>query len=286
MSQPPLAELRPLLRGLNALLIGLPLALVVCIPGAVGDWIRLFIIVLLDGTVPPAVWLLGLLPVLGAVGLLVVGVWQMARFQPDDADWQRDLFHSRLFVLLCLGLAPFLYWAEAGTSVPGGEIVLRLNVLVFTVGAFVYLIHLNLLLRRLARLLPNVVLQADTRIFAKLNPLLLLLVLALVAFYQAIDGLFVAEGRLKMVMDAVNAQGGRMVILLMLPSVATTLSMIWKARQTALRVIFEPGAFDDEAILAAADGGREDLEDAAGDKINSPADTSCPADAARSPDPE
>ena len=190
MTHVPSTELRPLLRGLNALLVGLPLALLVCVPGAVGDWIRLFVIVMLEGNELPGMWLLALLPSIVAIGLLVVAVWQFERFRPDGKEWQADLYHSRLFVLVCLGLAPFLQWAEVKPGVPpGGEFVFRLNVILFTFAAFVFLLHLNLLLRRLATLLPNEVLRADTRIFAKLNPILLLLVLGVGVIYLVVSKL-------------------------------------------------------------------------------------------------
>ena len=88
MTYVPSTELRPLLRGLNALLVGLPLALLVCVPGAVGDWIRLFVIVLLEGNALPGMWVLALLPSLFAIGLLVVAVWQLGRFRTDVKEWQ------------------------------------------------------------------------------------------------------------------------------------------------------------------------------------------------------
>ena len=133
MTHVPSTELRPLLRGLNALLVGLPLALLVCVPGAVGDWIRLFVIVLLEGNALPGMWVLALLPSFFAIGLLVVAVWQLGRFRTDVKEWQADLYHSRLFVLVCLGLSPFLQWAEVESGIPpGGMFVFRLNVILFT----------------------------------------------------------------------------------------------------------------------------------------------------------
>ncbi len=285
MTHVPSTELRPLLRGLNALLVGLPLALLVCVPGAVGDWIRLFVIVLLEGNALPGMWVLALLPSLFAIGLLAVAVWQLGRFRTDVKEWQADLYHSRLFVLVCLGLAPFLQWAEVeSVGLLGGEFVFSLNVILFTLAAFVFLLHLNLLLRRLATLLPNEVLQADTRIFAKLNPMLLLLVLAVVGVYLLASMLEPANQRFKQIMEAINAQSGRLLILLVLPSLATTLSMVWKSRQTALRMIFEPEILNEPppAPLAVEEESSEGEEK----PVSSPADTSYPADAAHSPDRE
>ena len=283
MTHVPFNELRPLLRGLNALLVGLPLALLVCVPGAVGDWIRLFVIVMLEGNELPGMWLLALLPSLVAIGMLVVAVWQIGRFRPDVEEWQADLYHSRLFVLVCLGLAPFLQWAEVKSGVPpGGEFVFRLNVILFTFAAFIFLLHLNLLLRRLATLLPNEVLQADTRIFAKLNPILLLLVLGVVVIYLLIYKLEPTGYRFKRILEAVNVQSGRLLLLLILPSLATTLSMIWKSRQTVLHMLFEPGFYNASSHpLLPAEDASDEVE-----SIGSAGDTNYPADAARSPDRE
>ena len=285
MNPAPSTELRPLLRGLNALLVGLPLALLVCVPGAVGDWIRLFVIVLLEGNALPGMWVLALLPSLFSIGLLVVAVWQLGQFRAGEKEWQSDLYHSRLFVLVCLGLSPFLQWAEVESGIPsGGMFVFRLNVILFTLAAFVFLLHLNLLLRRLATLLPNEVLQADTRIFAKLNPMLLLLVLAVVGIYFLASMLGPVNQRFRQIMEAIDAQSGRLLILLVLPSLATTLSMIWKSRQTALRMIFEPEIISEPPPSPL--GVEEKTSEAGEEPVSSPADTSYPADAARSPDRE
>ena len=285
MPNVPSAELRPLLRGLNALLVGLTLALLVCVPGAVGDWIRLFVIVLLEGNALPGMWVFALLPSLFAIGLLVVAVWQLGQFRVDVKEWQSDLYHSRLFILVCLGLSPFLQWSEVESGIPpGGMFVFHLNVILFPLAAFVFLLHLNLLLRRLATLLPNEVLQADTRIFAKLNPMLLLLVLIVVGIYLLASMLQPTNQRFKQIMEAIDGQSGRLLILLVLPSLATTLSMVWKSRQTALRMIFEPETFSEPppTSLAAEEKSSKGEEES----VSLPADTSYPADAAHSPDRE
>ena len=162
--------------------------------------------------------------------------------------------------------------------------VFRLNVILFTLAAFVFLLHLNLLLRRLATLLPNKVLQADTRIFAKLNPMLLLLVLAVVGIYLLASMLEPASQRFKQIMEAINAQSGRLLLLLVLPSLATTLSMVWKSRQTALRMIFEPEILSEPPPTPLTV--EEESSEGEEKPVSSPGDTSYPADAARSPDRE
>lgn len=278
MPHVPSSELRPLLRGLNALLVGLPMALLVCVPGAVGDWIRLFVIVLLEGNALPGMWVLALFPSLFAIGLLFIAILQLGKFRADVKKWQSDLYHSRLFVLVCLGLSPFLQWAEVESGISSeGILIFRLNMILFTLAAFVFLLHLNLLLRRLATLLPNEILRADTRIFAKFNPILLLLVLSVVGIYLLASMLDPANQRFKQIMEAINDQSGRLLILLVLPSVATTLSMVWKSRQTALRMIFEPETFSEPPPTPLA---------AKEESVSSPTDTSYPADAAHSLDRE
>jgi hypothetical protein len=115
--------------------------------------------------------------------------------------------------------------------------------------------------------------------------MLLLLVLAVVGIYLLASMLVEpANQRFKQIMEAIDGQSGRLLILLVLPSLATTLSMIWKSRQTALRMIFEPEIFSEPtpAPLVVEEKTSEGEEE----PVSSPADTSYPADAARSPDRE
>src|SRR5262245_11374146 len=89
-----LRSLRRLVRGISMIFWSLPLALLVCVEGAVSDWLR------------P----LGALPPLVATGMLFYGLCEAAHFQPRERVWQAALERTRLIALLNLGLSPFIFF--------------------------------------------------------------------------------------------------------------------------------------------------------------------------------
>ena len=89
-----LGALGRLARGLSALFWGLPLALVVCVQSAKGDWFRPL------GVVPPLV----------ATGFLYYALTLLGGFQPQERVWRAALERAKIFALINLGASPFLYW--------------------------------------------------------------------------------------------------------------------------------------------------------------------------------
>ena len=89
-----LRSLGQLARGLSALFWGLPATLIICAETARASLLK------------P----LGILPALGATGLLLYGLWQMGRFQKQERPWRNALDRAKLLGLVNFGLCPFLYW--------------------------------------------------------------------------------------------------------------------------------------------------------------------------------
>ena len=118
-----LVSLRHLLRGLSAVFWGLPLALLACIPSEITIILR------------P----LNILPAVIVTGLLLLGVFEMSRFRPQERAWQHSLDRARVFALLNFGLSPFIYFCSRMPN----ELYYRQMIWVMGVWAF-YLVLLVL----------------------------------------------------------------------------------------------------------------------------------------------
>src|SRR5262245_18172256 len=97
-----LRSLARLVRGLSALFWGLPAALLLGATTGRAESLGIF----------------GLLPIVLALALLLYGLGQMTRFQPQERPWRNALDRARLLALVNLGLCPFLYWRYHQPSQP------------------------------------------------------------------------------------------------------------------------------------------------------------------------
>src|SRR5436309_11336719 len=88
-----LTSLGRLVRGLSALFWGLPLALVVCVQTAKGEWFDKF----------------GIIPPVAVTGLLLYAVGLLSSFQKQERVWGAALDRAKIFGLINLGFSPFLY---------------------------------------------------------------------------------------------------------------------------------------------------------------------------------
>ena len=285
----PTPEARTLLRATAALLFGLPLALLMAVPGAMSQWFHMFFILVVQDLVTRGFWLLDMLPTLGSMALLGYGVFGLGRINRDDPAWQSSVFHTRLTAILLCGMAPYLMWRD---WIPHEDVFL-FGAQTFAFVACVFVIQLNFILYRLARSLPNPVLESDTRMFSRLNLAMLMFILLLVVGYLAASRMqwFTTPGLLANLIETIDHQGSLLLTLLMLPSVATTLSMIWKTRQTVMTMVFDPSSLPpspvvDEELIADEDEEGDEVEEEEDDPVSVPIDTNYPADAARAPDPE
>ena len=230
-----LSSLGRLVRGLSALFWGLPIALVVCVQAAKGEWLR------------P----LGIFPPLLATGLLCYGVDLLGHFQKQERIWRSALDRTRLFALINFGLSPFLYWWNRIPSQPFYNTMIDL----MTVTALMFLLALNPMLHRLAAMLPDETLRAETKLFSALNRWLLYGIVGVLALYfvavrfnpmfleQALESalrilsLPPSGGPLLILID----RGGLWIILfLVLLPVATTMALIWKIKEVILASVFGP----------------------------------------------
>jgi len=222
-----LRSLGRLVRGLSALFWGLPLALVVCFHTARAEALRSF------GIVPPVL----------STGLLVYGLWQLGGFQKQERVWRNALDRAHLLGFINFGLSPFLYWWN---QVPSNNFYLAM-VLIDVVCGLVFLASLNLVLQRLAAMLPDEALRQETRQFTALNLNLLLVTFAL----ALLDALYMARSAgagaqrvqrvpvwMAMVGQLIDRGSTWFLVLLVLCPLALTMALLWKIKEVILESVF------------------------------------------------
>ncbi len=217
-----LSALGRLVRGLSALFWGLPIALIVCVQTAKTDWLRS----------------LGVLPPIMALGLIYYGINLLGEFQKQERVWHLALDRAKLLGLINLGLAPFLYWWN---RLPGNPFYNAMVELMF-VTCLLFLFVLNLMLRRLAAMLPDETLRLETRLFTTLNGYLIIITMVLSAAYFIVSRMGVFQ-QLVMHFFALLDKAGLWVLVfavlipILLP-VAMTMALVWKIKEVILASVF------------------------------------------------
>jgi hypothetical protein len=205
-------------RGLSALFWGLPLALLACARTAVAD-----------------VWLnLGMWPPLVACVLVWFGLRQLAWFQPQERVWTTAVRRAELFAALNVALAPFTWWLSRRPE----ESFFVHSVTLLLLSGVAFLLSLNQVLRRLAALLPDETLRGDIRLFTRCNAGLLLVLGVLVLGWLIMLALPEVPGGWNRAMIVIDEQRPTVVVMLGLPPVALTMSLIWKAKEAILDDVF------------------------------------------------
>lgn len=217
-----LPSLRHLVRGLTATFWGLPSTLLVCVLMSVAEFPRAL------GCAPPMI----------TTGLLLFGVCEMARFQPQEREWQHALERAQLLALANLGLSPFVYfWSRQPSEAYYFQTVIALAL---TGVLFLYL--LNLVLQRLAAMLPDETLRSDTLFFTRLNLTLMATGLVLIGGYYLLAELNTLPQAIIEALDLAQAARIRfaLVVVLVLLPVSMTMSLVWKTRDVVLGSVFGP----------------------------------------------
>ena len=218
-----LSALGRLVRGLSALFWGLPIALIVCVQTAKSDWIR------------P----LGYVPPLLSTGLLFYGLTLLGQFQKQERVWCAALDRAKILALINVGLAPFLVWWNKLPSQPFYGWMVELLCLC----AVLFLFALNPVLWRLAAMLPDETLRAETKSFTLLNRYLLSATLVLLAAYFVLGRVGSLPKAMLVFLVLLERGGLWLVLFLILLPVAMTMALIWKIKEVILSSVFGPGRF-------------------------------------------
>jgi hypothetical protein len=230
-----LSALGRLVRGLSLLFWALPIALVVSVQTAKGDWFR------------P----LGVLPPLLAGGLLFYPLLLLGRFQPQERPWMGALERARVIGLINVGLAPFLFWWN---RIPGNALFgLMIDASMLSGLAFLFL--LNALIQRLASILPDETLRQEAKLFTDINRYFVVALMVLLAGYLVavrIDpglpakvlGWFMQAIPLgtqgNAILQILDRAGMWLLLMLVLLPLAMTMALIWKVKEVILGSVFGP----------------------------------------------
>jgi hypothetical protein len=207
-----------LVRGLSALFWGLPLGLLVCVYVATNEWAK-------------PVHMLG--PV-AVTSLLFYGLYLIGDFQKQERIWRDTLDRAKLLALMNTGFAPFIYWYNRLPQVT----FYATAVFLLTISGLLFLFSLNQVLQRLAAMLPDETLRAETRVFGNLNISLLgaiLLLLTLFYFVRQFDELPEIILHLVRVLELIRYW--ILVFLVLLP-LAMSMTLIWKIKEVIFASVF------------------------------------------------
>lgn len=213
-----LRSLGKLARGLSALFWGLPATLLVSAETARADWLK------------P----LGMLPLLAVNLLVLYGLWQMGDFQRQERPWRFALDRSLLLALINLGLCPFVYWHN---RLPDYN-YFTYAVMLLELCGVMFLFNLNLVLKRLAAMLPDETLRQETKQFTALNRwlLVMLLLIAVLAICMTrLPELPLPAGRL---MPLISRFSSLVLVFFILLPLAMTMALIWKTKEVILDAVF------------------------------------------------
>ncbi len=215
---PLLRSLGKLARGLSALFWGLPAALLVNAEVARADWLK------------P----LGILPLLAVNGLFIYGLWQMGDFQRQERPWRQALDRAQLLALIILGLSPFVYWHN---KIPEQEFFTA-AVWVLELTAVLFLFNLNLVLKRLAAMLPDETLRQETGNFTALNRWLLVALLFFAIGFAVLTQLASLQLPPIWLLVWANRVSSLLLIFFILLPLAMTMALLWKTKEVILDAVF------------------------------------------------
>ena len=217
----PLPSLARVVHGTSMLFWGLPFAMVVSIMATTSNW-------------TDAVWPLGMLLPPVAFSMLWYGLWLLGSFQPQERVWQAALGQAKLIGLFSLGLSPFLHWHH---RVPD-ELYFTNAVWLLALGFVFYLMSLNKMLARLAAMIPDETLRVESRLFSRMNRVLLAMtpigfgVIYLFSFMEDLP-----EILFRVVPLAAKLRPWLFMAFVLIP-VSMTMSLLWKTKESILASVF------------------------------------------------
>lgn len=217
-----LRSLGRVVRGLSTLFWGLPAALVVYVQTARTDWLDYF-------------GMLALVPALVVSAVLCVAFFQLRGFQKQERIWQQSLDRAEIFSIINFGLAPFLFWWHRFPYVP----LYAISVMLLTMCSIMLLIQINRVLLRLAAMLPDEMLRAETRMFTNFNTCLLAGVFSLLGIYFGLMQFNPPPYFFLKIIKFIGADGVWLMLFLLLMPLAMTMAMIWKIKELIFGSLFD-----------------------------------------------
>lgn len=216
-----LRSLGKLVRGLSTLFWSLPLMLIVYIETAKTDWLLNF------GTA-------GMVPAIAVSLVLWWSLTQLRHFQTQERIWLQAVDRAELFAMTNVGLSPFLFWFHRVPNEP----TYQWSVAILALSSVLLLVQLNRVLQRLAAMLPDETLRAETKMFAGFNTWLVAALLLTVAIYYGLDRMYSLPSWVDRALDFLNEHGPWMILFVVLIPLAMTMALIWKTKELIFTSVF------------------------------------------------
>jgi hypothetical protein len=216
-----LRSLGKLLRGLSTLFWTLPLMLIVYVETAKTDWLQTF-----------GSW--AMIPAAVISAVLWWSLAQLRQFQTQERIWTQAIDRAEIFAILNLGLSPFLYWWHQMPLVTLYQSCAALLAL----SSILLILQLNRVLERLAAMLPDETLRAETKLFTRFNTVLLALSLATVALFFGLEQMYTLPEWVDRALDFLAEHGPWMMLFVILVPLAMTMALIWKTKELIFTSVF------------------------------------------------
>jgi hypothetical protein len=152
--------------------------------------------------------------------------------------WHLALERAKILSLVNLGLSPFLYFWNQKPN----ESFFAHAVGLLALSSVIFLFNLNLVLDRLAAMLPDETVRADTKVFTTLNRYLLIATLVLIAVYYTIMQLSSVSQLIVQLRGTTLPWPTMVLLMLVLLPMAMTMTLVWKIKELILASVFEASA--------------------------------------------
>ena len=156
----------------------------------------------------------------------------------QERVWINSWERARLVSLVNVGLAPFLFfWSKIPAN---GFFQITAEVFLLTLLLFLYL--LNSVLARLAAMLPDETLRGETKVFTRLNQVILLIIIPALPFYFLLRETSKLPRLVVDLLLLVNNAGPMLQLMflmffILLP-VAMTMALLWKTKEVIMTGVF------------------------------------------------
>jgi hypothetical protein len=158
----------------------------------------------------------------------------MSDFQRQERPWRQALDRAQLLALIILGLSPFIYWRN---KMPDQEFFTA-AVWVLQLAAVLFLFNLNLVLKRLAAMLPDETLRQETGNFTALNRWLLVVLLFFAIGFAVLTQWVNLQMPPVWLIVWANRMSGLLLIFFVLLPLAMTMALLWKTKEVILDAVF------------------------------------------------
>jgi hypothetical protein len=168
-------------------------------------------------------------------GALLFALAQLRQFQRQERIWQNALTRADSLALINAGLAPFVFWWRRFPEVSYYAMAVGLLAL----SSLLFLMQINRVVQRLAAMIPDENLRAETAVFGAFNIWLLTVVFAALTLWFAAWRWPGLAFSVRLWLAALRGRGLWVILFLTTVPLALTMALLWKIKEVVLAGIFD-----------------------------------------------